>query len=183
MRFGEHLTHMPGRVVALIRPHDVLDAAGELDDAVVDPHRGLAQPGQEFVGMACEHQDSGAFDQLLQPRLRLLEEVRVDGADALVEQQDLGVDAGDHAHRQSHPHTGGVGPQRHRQVVAEFGEVGDLVDLGQHLLAGLPEEQAADDDVLVAGDLGVHPDAEVEHRRHPAADDGGAAGGLVNARK
>jgi hypothetical protein len=35
--------------------------------------------------MACENQDSGALDQPLQPRLRLLEEVGVDGADPFVE--------------------------------------------------------------------------------------------------
>ncbi len=167
--FLEHLADMPGGVLALVGPHDVLDAAGHLDGAVVDPHRGLAQSGQEFVGMACEHQDSGPLDQALQPRLRLLQEVGIDGADAFVEQQDLGVDTGDHAHRQPHPHTGGVGPQRHRQVLAEFGELRDLVDLGQHLLAGLSEEEPADDDVLVAGDLRVHADAEIEHRCDPAA--------------
>src|SRR5699024_9269517 len=78
-------------------------------------------------------------------------------------------------------HAGGVGAQRHVEVVPELGEVGDLLDLGLHLLARLPEEQAADDDVLVARDLGVHAHAEVEHGRHAAADPGGAAGGLVDA--
>jgi len=104
-------------------------------------------------------------------------------ADALIEQQDLGVDAGDHAHRQPDPHPGGVGAQRHRQVVTQFGELGDLIDLGQHLLSGLAEEQAADDDVLVAGDLWVHADPEIEDRRDPAGDRRRAAGGFVDARK
>src|ERR1700759_3825593 len=84
-RLGKHLTHMPRGVFALVGAHDVLDAAGHLDDAVVDPHRGLAQPGQEFIGMARENQDSGALAQPLQPRLRLLEKVGVDGADPFVE--------------------------------------------------------------------------------------------------
>ena len=176
----EDLAHVAGRVLALVRAHHVLDAAGHLDGAVVDPHRGLAEPGQELVGVAGEHQDAGALDEALQPRLRLLQEVGVDRADALVEQQDLRVDAGHHAHRQPHPHAGGVRAQRHRQVVAELGELRDLVDLGQHLLARLPEEQAADDDVLVAGDLGVHADAEVEHRGHPAGHRRRPAGGLVD---
>src|ERR1700761_8493914 len=83
---GEPLTHMPRGVFPFVGTHDVLDAAGEPDDAVVDPHRGLAQPGQEFVGMAGEHQESPARDPALQPRLRLLQEVGVDGADAFVEQ-------------------------------------------------------------------------------------------------
>ncbi len=179
----EHLADVPGGVLTLVGAHHVLDPAGHLDGAVVDPHRGLAQPGQELVGMACEHQDSGSLDQTLQPRLRLLEEVGVDRADALVEQQDLRVDAGDHAHRQPHPHTGRVGAQRHRQVLAEFGELGDLVDLGRHLLAGLPQEQPADDDVLVAGDLRVHADAEVENRCDTATYGRRAAGRLVDSRQ
>jgi len=85
------------RVLTLVRADHVLDLAGHLDRAVVDPHRGLAQPGQKLVGVAGEHQDARPLDQALQSRLRLLQEVRVDGPDALVEQQDLRVDAGDHA--------------------------------------------------------------------------------------
>src|ERR1700754_4801006 len=88
----EPLADVACGVFALVGAHDFFDAAGLPDDAVVDPHRGLAQPGQEFVGMACEYQDSGTLDQLLQSRLGLLEEVGVDGADPFVEQQDLRVD-------------------------------------------------------------------------------------------
>src|SRR5665213_1537078 len=55
----QHLADMPRRVFTLVRAHYLFDAAGLADDPVVDPHRGLAQPGQEFVGMACENQDSG----------------------------------------------------------------------------------------------------------------------------
>src|SRR5271170_6649947 len=58
----ENFPHMPRGVFTLIGPHHVLDAAGEFDNAVVDPHRRFAQPGQELVGMAGEHQDPGAFD-------------------------------------------------------------------------------------------------------------------------
>src|ERR1700737_4863842 len=101
---GKHLAHMPRGVFAFVGTHDVFDAAGQLDHAVVDPHRGLAQPGQEFVGMAGEHQDSRALDQALQPGLGLLQKVGVDGADAFVEEQDFRVDAGDHTTPQPHPH-------------------------------------------------------------------------------
>src|SRR5215217_8390534 len=47
----EDLAHMAGGVLALICPDDVLNAAGHLDRAVIDPHRGLAQSRQELVGM------------------------------------------------------------------------------------------------------------------------------------
>jgi AcrR family transcriptional regulator len=67
------------------------------------------------------------------------------------------------------------------QVVAEFGELGDVVDPLLHLPAVHPEEQAPDQDVFAAGDLGVQADAEVEHRRDPADDPAAAAGRLVDA--
>ena len=131
--------------------------------------------------MTGENQDSGPLDQALQPGLRLLQEVGVDGSDTLVEQQDLRVDARHHTHGEPHPHAGGVGAQRHRKVFAQFGELGDLVDLGGHLLAGLAQEQAADDDVLEPGDLRVHPHAKVENRCDAAPYGRRAAGGLVDA--
>ncbi|CKS95299.1 Uncharacterised protein [Mycobacterium tuberculosis] len=133
--------------------------------------------------MACENQDPGTFDQILQPGLGLPQEVGVHGADAFVEQQDLWVDAGDHAHRQADSHPGGIGAQRHRKVLAQFGEFGDLIHFRLHLFAGLSQKQPTNDDVLVAGDLGVHADAQIEDRRHPSGDLRPAAGGLVDARK
>ena len=137
--------------------------------ALVHPDRGVAQVGQELVGVRGEDQDPGALDQLVEPDAGLGQELGVDRADALVEQQDLRVDAGHHAEREPHPHPGGVGAQRHRQVVAELGERGDVVDPGLHLLAGHAQEQPADQDVLQPGDLRVHADGEVEHRRDLAA--------------
>ena len=58
-----------------------------------------------------------------------------------------------------------------------------ISDLGRHLFAGLPQEHAADDDVLESGYLGVHAHAEVEHRCHPAPDGRRSSGGLVDARQ
>ena len=124
----------------------------------------------------------GALDQLVEPGAGLGEELGVDRADALVEQEDLRVDAGDDAEREPHPHPGGVGAQRHRQVVAELGERGDVVDAGLHLLAGHAEEEAADEDVVQAGDLRVHADGQVEHRRDLAQHPRVPPRGLVDAR-
>ena len=81
----------------------------------------------------------------------------------------------------AHPAEGVI--DRMLDEFAQLGELGDLVDLGQHLLAGLPEEQAADHDVFVAGDLGVHADPQVEDRRHPSGDFRPTASRFVDARK
>lgn len=109
-----------GGIVTFVSAHDVFDVALHADLSVVDPHGAVAQLGEEFVGVAGEHQDAGAFHQLLQPDASLLHEFRVDGTDALVEKQDLGIDAGDDAHGNAHAHAGGVGAQRHREVFTEL---------------------------------------------------------------
>jgi len=113
----------------------------------------------------------------------LAHEGGVDGADALVEQQDLRLDGGDHAQRQADAHAGGVSAKGHVEVVAELGKLGDLVHLRLHLLAGLAQEQAADDDVFVAGDLRVHPHTQVEDGGDAAAHVRDTAGRLVDARE
>jgi hypothetical protein len=58
-----------------------------------------------------------------------MQELSIHRSDGFIKQQDLRVDAGDHADCESHPHAGGVGPQRHREVIAELSEFSDLVDL------------------------------------------------------
>ena len=63
--------------------------------------------------MTREDQNSGTFNKGLESGLGFFEEFGVDRADAFVQQQYLGVDAGDHAHRQSHPHAGGVRAKGH----------------------------------------------------------------------
>ena len=117
--FGQNLPDVAGGVLALVGAHHLLDAAVQFHRAVVDPHRRLAQSCQEFVGVAGEHQDSGSLNQSLQPGLGLFEEFRVDRADALVEQQYLRVDTGDHAHRQADPHTGSAEVKRTHEELVE----------------------------------------------------------------
>ena len=133
--------------------------------------------------MRRKHQQTGAVDQFGQLRPGLRHECGVDGSDAFVEKQDLRLNGRDHTERQTHAHTGGVSAQRHVQVIAEFGEFCDFVELGFHLLARLPQEQATDDDVFQAGDLRVHADTEVEHRSHTPAHIGGTARGLIDSRQ
>jgi hypothetical protein len=150
------------------------------DPAAVQPDRGAAPFGEQFFGMRGEHQNSGAPDQVAEAIAGLFQERGIDGTDALVQQQDLWVDTGDHTERESHPHAGRVGAQRQGEVVTEFGEFDDVVDPGLHLLAAHAEEQPADDDVLVSGDLRIHADPQVEDRRDTAADPRRATGRLVN---
>ena len=55
---------MFGGVVAFVGAHDVLDVALHADLAVVHPDRGVAQLGEELVGVGGEDEDAGALDQL-----------------------------------------------------------------------------------------------------------------------
>jgi len=50
----QHFADVPRGVLTLVRAHHVFDAAGLADNTVVDPHRRLAQPGEELVGVAGE---------------------------------------------------------------------------------------------------------------------------------
>ena len=74
-------------------------------------------------------------DQVGQPVTGLRHERGVHRTDTLVEQQDLRLDGGHHTQRQAHAHTGGVGAQRHGEVVTQLGEFGDVVHLLLHLFA------------------------------------------------
>ena len=148
---------------------------------MVHPDRRVAQLRQELVGVRGEHEDAGLGHQGGEPLAGLRHECGVHRADPLVEQQDLRLDGGHHTEGEAHAHTGGVGAQRHGEVVAELTELGDVVHLLLHGALGLAEEQAADDDVLVAGDLRVHAHTQVEHGGDAALDHGGTAGRLVDA--
>lgn len=131
--------------------------------------------------MRGEHEDAGARDELLEAGAGFGHEGGVDGANAFVEEEDFGFDAGDHAEGEADAHAGGVGAKRHGEVIAELGEFGDFIHFLPHLAAGLSQEEAADDDVFVAGDFRVHAHAEIEDGGHAAADIGGAAGGFVDS--
>lgn len=174
---------MVGGVFAFVGFDDFVDETGFADFAVVDPQRGVAELGEEVVGVRGENEDAGARDELLEAGAGLGHEGGVDGADAFVEEEDFRFNTGDHAEGEADAHAGGVGAQRHREVVAELGEFGDFIHLLFHLAAGLPQEKAADDDIFIAGDFGVHADAEIEDGGHAAADIGGAAGGFVDSGK
>ena len=81
---------------------------------MIDPQRGIAQLRQKVIGVRGKDQDAGALNQLLQAHAGLGHEGGVDGADALIQQQDFRLDGGHHAECQAHAHTGGVGAQGHR---------------------------------------------------------------------
>ena len=131
--------------------------------------------------MAGEHQQAGALHHVLQAVAGFPHERGIHRTQAFIQQQNLGVNGGDDAQGEADAHTAGVGAQRHVQVFAQLGELGDLLHFLFHLLAGLPQEEAADDDVFVAGNFWVHADAQVEDGGDASANVGRAAGGLVDA--
>ena len=148
---------------------------------MVDPQGGIAQLGEEVIGVRREDEDARLLHHLLELDAGLGHKRGIDSTNALVEQEDFRLDGGDDAEGEAHAHAVGVGAQRHRQIIAEFGELRDLIHLGLHLLDGLAQEETADDDVVVAGDLRVHAHAQVEDRRDAPAHVRGAAGGLIDA--
>ena len=179
----EHLTHVPRGVLTLVgaRTTSPIPPAILMVPWSIPSRSCTAGPGNSLESTG-ENQDSGPLDQALQPGLRLLQgsrrrrpgyprraSSRISGSMLVTTPM---------ASRTRMPV--GVGAQRHRKVFAQFGELGDLVDLGGHLLAGLAQEQAADDDVLNRRSR-VHPHAKVENRCDAAPYGRRAAGGLVDA--
>ena len=150
---------------------------------MVDPQRGITQLRQKVIGVGGKDQDTGALHQLLQAHTGLGHESGVHGADALIQQQDFRLNGCHHAERQAHAHTGGIGAQRHGEIIAEFRKLRNLIHLFLHLLDGLAQKEATDNDVVVARDLWVHAHAQIKDGGHAAAHIGRTTGGLVNARQ
>ena len=77
-----------------------------------------------------------AIQQLADASLGLVDERDVAHAQALVDQENLGVDLGGDGEGQPHVHAAGVVLQRQVREVAKPGEFEDAIDLGLHLADG-----------------------------------------------
>ena len=90
--------------------------------------------------MRREHQDARALHHLHEFSARLGHERSIDGADTLIEQQNLWLNGGHHAEREANAHTRRIRPQRHRQVFPKLGEFRDFIHFPPHRLARLPQK-------------------------------------------
>ena len=166
---GEHLPVADDRLVR--RPV-------ELDAAVAQQHRPLAQPLDLRRVVRDEDDRAAALLELEDLAEALALERLVADREDLVEQEHVRVEVrGD---REAEPH---VHPRRvraHRPVdrVLELGERDDLVEALADLRLAETLDRAVQEDVLAAAEVGVEAGAELEQRADPTADGDLALGRL-----
>ena len=131
--------------------------------------------------MRRQNQHARELDELFHPLRRLGDEQSVAGRQPFVEQQDFRHDAGGSGKSQPNAHARRIGANRHVQIVAELGERGDLVDALAHVARVDAHIHAAQDDVLLAGHVGVHADIDVEERRDPSRSHQFTPAGTIDA--
>ena len=119
--------------LASINLDDVLDIARRGDAPVLKEDAAVAPDLKQIKIVRGQHQDAGAANPVLEPLLSLRQEMCVAGGNPFVHQQYLGRDAGRNREGEPKHHAGGIGPDRHVDVMAEFGELGDLVGARPHL--------------------------------------------------
>ena len=128
--------------------------------------------------MRDEHDRAAALLELRDPTEALALELLVADGEDLVEEQHVGVDVRGDREAEPHVHPRRVGANRQVDVVADAGELDDLVHPLADLGAGQAVQRAVQEDVLAAGELRVEPGAELEQRRDAPADLDAADAGL-----
>ena len=96
--------------------------------------------------------------------LRFRQKPGVAGEDPFVHQQNLGREAGGDGECQARHHAGRVGADGNVEIVAEFGEFGDIGHPLFDFARGKSEDQSAQADIVVAADIAIDAEADVEHR-------------------
>ena len=131
--------------------------------------------------MRREHDEAGAFHQIVHPLARALDERHVARGHHFVEEQNLRIDGGRRRECQADVHAGRIVAHRNVQELAEIRELGDAVDLAIDLLRHHAEQQGAGPDVFPAGRFHLEPGDELEERAHMAVDGHAAALRRVDA--
>ena len=108
--------------------------------------------------------------ELAHLREGLLLEARVPGREGLVDQEDVGLHVDRNGEREPAVHARRVGAHRHVDEVTELREVGDLLELGCHLLSRQAGREPAEDHVLPSREIVLEADAEREEGADPPGD-------------
>ena len=111
-----------------------------------------------------------------------LEGVVANGKD-LVDDQNLRLEVGGHGEGQPDVHAAGIMLHRRVEELLHLGKRHDLVEFPPDLRARHPEDRAIEENVLAAAQLGMKPRADLEQRRHPAAQFDAPCGRLGDPRE
>jgi len=139
------------------------------DTAAVDPDREAAQPLELGRRMADEQQCAG-LAEIVDPIDAFLLESGVAHRQGFIDDQDLGIHMSADGEGQPGAHASRVELDWLVHEVADAGEVGDGVELGDDLVAFEAEHRPADQHVLASGRFEIEGGAQRQHGRHAAFD-------------
>src|SRR5271167_1398117 len=126
--------HHPGLFGELpVGVDHLLDRADRQYPSVIQQQPARAPLLDELHRVRGQHQDARMAHEFLDAALRLGEKAGIAGGQPLVHDQDVGGDAGRNSEGQANHHSGGVGPHRHVEVVAKFGEFGNRRRPSHHI--------------------------------------------------
>ena len=152
------------------------------DAALIQPDAHGAPAAAQLEIMRSQHHHAGALNEILDPRFGLAHEMRVAGQDPFIHQQYFRLEA--RRDRKSEPqyHSRRIGPHRHVEVIAEFGEFDDVRQVLFDRAGRQPEQKGSQANVLIAAQICIDSDTDVEHRGNPPVRDDTAFDGLVDSR-
>jgi hypothetical protein len=172
----------PRAEAGVVPRHRLVGGSEECRPAVRQQQHALAEPADDLHVVRHEEHGGAGLAHPLDPLHALLLEEDVADAQGLVDDEHVGVEAGEHAEGQADEHAAAVEPDR--AVEEAVGDLGERLDLRQFLLrvVGAEGEQAgAVDDVLPAGQVGVQARAKLQEAEHAAGDAERALGGVHGA--
>ncbi len=119
--------------------------------------------------MTGDHENPRLFDEIFQPKVGAGDERRVAGSDHFVENEDFRSDGGGDGKGEAYHHARRIGADRHVQIIAELGEIRDVVERILDLPGAEAEHLAAHPDILQAGRVLIHAELEIEQRNDVTA--------------
>ena len=172
-----------GEVDLEVAFRDLLRIAVEVDDAVLDQDRAVAERLQALHGVRDEEDRPALIAEPLEGVDALLAEPGVAHRQHLVDQHQVGVRLDHHRERQPHVHPAGVVLELHLDELLQLGELDHLVEPAP----GLPRSQAhhhpVQQHVLAGGEVRVEAHPQLDERGQGAGEPDPAAVGSVDARQ
>ncbi len=133
--------------------------------SLLDPHDPVACVREEPEVMARDERRAARPAQGPEKLVALGDELAVARRERLIEDQDLGVERREGREREPRLHARAVGRERLIRVLADSGEVEDLVHVPFEIPGALPQEERVHAGVLPAREVGVKPCPELEDAR------------------
>src|SRR4051794_36356056 len=111
----------------------------------------------------------------------LLLESGVPDREHLIDEEDFRLQMRGHRKGEAHEHSTRVALDRRIEKRADLGEINDLVELPENLVAPHAEDRPIEEDILAPGELGMKAGADLEERSHATPQHHSAGRWLRNA--